>query len=130
MMQHEDEILEDYVERFTYNLQRERKKDLVPEMRYVLFLRGIQDDCIELLNNMGEGDISKLEYNIILELGRNYSRGTSKTIKGPIDRLERTRKTVGRGVMRPEIGNMLEDFKTDILSSLSSQLDTLQTKMK
>jgi hypothetical protein len=28
MMQHEDEILEDYIERFNYNLQRERQGDL------------------------------------------------------------------------------------------------------
>jgi hypothetical protein len=31
MTQHEDESLEDYVERFNYNLQRERKGDLAPE---------------------------------------------------------------------------------------------------
>jgi hypothetical protein len=31
MMQHEDESLEDYVERFTYNLQREKQGDLAPE---------------------------------------------------------------------------------------------------
>jgi hypothetical protein len=41
MMQHEDESLEDYVERFSYNLQREKKGDLAPETRHVLFLRGI-----------------------------------------------------------------------------------------
>jgi hypothetical protein len=41
MMQHEDESLEDYVERFTYNLQREKQGDLAPETRHVLFLRGI-----------------------------------------------------------------------------------------
>jgi hypothetical protein len=28
MMQHEDESLEDYIERFTYNLQRENQRDL------------------------------------------------------------------------------------------------------
>jgi hypothetical protein len=31
MTQHEDEILEDYVERFNYNLQRERQGDLAPK---------------------------------------------------------------------------------------------------
>jgi hypothetical protein len=48
---------------------------------------------------MGTGDVSQLEYNIILELCRKYSRGTSKTGKGPRDILERMRKTVGGGVM-------------------------------
>jgi hypothetical protein len=44
--------------------------------------------------------------------------------------MERTGKTVGSGVTRAEIKNMLEDFKIDILSSLRSQLDTLQMKKK
>jgi hypothetical protein len=79
---------------------------------------------------MGGGDISQQDYDVILELCRKYSRGTSKKGKGPRDILTRTGKTVGGGVTRVEIGNMLEDFKTDILSSLSSQLDTLQMKKK
>jgi hypothetical protein len=79
---------------------------------------------------MGGGDVSQLEYDIILELCHKYSRGTSKIGKGPRDILTRTGKTVGGGVTRVEIRNMLEDFKTDILSSLSSQLDTLQMKKK
>jgi len=41
MMQHEDESLEEYVERFNYNLQRARQGDLAPKTRRVLFLRGI-----------------------------------------------------------------------------------------
>jgi len=39
--------------------------------------------------------------------------------KGPRDILARMEKNIGSGVTRGEIGNMLEDFKTDILSSLS-----------
>jgi hypothetical protein len=42
---------------------------------------------------------------------RKYSRGTSKTSKGPRDILERTGKIVGSGVTREEIRNMLEEFK-------------------
>jgi hypothetical protein len=41
MTQHEDESLEDYVEIFKNNLHRERKGDLYPKIRCVLFLRGI-----------------------------------------------------------------------------------------
>jgi hypothetical protein len=131
MMQLEDEIwLEDYVERFTYNLQREMQGELDPKMWCVLFLRGIRDDCIELLNLMGRGDVSQLEYNIIVELFHKNSRGTSKTSKGPRDILERMGKTTRSGVMKEEIKNMLEDFKTNIISSLSSQMDTLQRKKK
>jgi hypothetical protein len=50
--------------------------------------------------------------------------------KGPRDILARMEKNIGSGVTRGEIRNMLEDFKTDILSSLSLQLDTLQMKNK
>jgi hypothetical protein len=60
MTQHEFEILEDYVKRFNYNLQRERKGDLAPETGRVLFFRGIRYDFIELLNMMGRGDVSRL----------------------------------------------------------------------
>jgi len=77
---------------------------------------------------MGGGDISQLDYKIVLELCHKYSRGTSKTGKGPRYILERMRKIVRSGVMREEIRNVLEYFKTYILSSLSSQLDTLQMK--
>jgi hypothetical protein len=80
---------------------------------------------MELVNLMGEGDISQLEYDIILDLFHKYSRGTSKTSKGPRDIFEITRKNVGSGVMREGIRNMLEDLKTDILISMILQLDTL-----
>ena len=40
--------------------------------------------------------------------------------KGPRDILTRTSKTVGGGVIRAKIGNMLEEFKTNVLISLSS----------
>jgi hypothetical protein len=77
---------------------------------------------------MGGGYVSQLDYEVTLEICRKYSRGTSKIGKGPRDILARTGKTVGGGVTRVEIINMLEDFKTYILSTLSSQLDTLQMK--
>jgi len=38
MLQHEDESLRDYVEWFTYNLQRKKKGYLTLETRHVLFL--------------------------------------------------------------------------------------------
>jgi hypothetical protein len=44
--------------------------------------------------------------------------------------LERTGNTFESGVTRVEIGNMLEDFKIDILIFLSSQLNTLQKNKK
>jgi hypothetical protein len=71
-----------------------------------------------------------LEYDINLEFCHKYSRGTSKTRKGPRDMLARTGNISRSGVTKEEIGNMLKDFKINVLSSLSSQLDTLQIKKK
>jgi hypothetical protein len=55
---------------------------------------------------MGGGDISQQYYDVILELCRKYSRGTSKIGKGPRDVLTRIGKTIGSGFTRVEIGNM------------------------
>ena len=65
---------------------------------------------------MGEGYVSQLDHDIILELCHKYSRGTSKIGKRPIDILTRNGKTVGSGITREEIENMLYDFNNDILS--------------
>jgi hypothetical protein len=48
-------------------------------------LRGITDDCMDLMNLMGRGDISQMGYDDICDLCRRYSRGISKHGKGPRD---------------------------------------------
>ena len=55
MTQKEEETLEDYVERFQYNLQRTKQNTLDPETLRIIFLRGIKDDCMDALNLMGRG---------------------------------------------------------------------------
>jgi hypothetical protein len=47
---------------------------------------------------MGGGDVSQLEYDTIFEICCKYSRGTSKTWKGPIDILARNGKTIRGGL--------------------------------
>ena len=42
----------------------------------------------------------------------------------------RVHKSASGGATRAEIGNLLEDFKTEMLSSFASQMDTLQIKKK
>ena len=85
---------------------------------------------MDALNLMGAGDISQMTYNDICELCELYSRGITKSGKSPRDLVSRVTKPSGGGVTRTEIGNMLDNFKTDILSSFSSQLDTFQAKKK
>ena len=69
---------------------------------------------------MGKGDISQLPLNDIAELCVHLSRGKSKTGKGLRDpSLVRANKSATGSVSRAKIGNMLDEFKTDILGSLS-----------
>jgi hypothetical protein len=79
---------------------------------------------------MGSGDISSLPFEQIVELCRKYSRGKAKAGKGQRDALSRVTKSTTRSITREEIGNLLENFKTDLLSTLGSQIDTLKDKKK
>jgi hypothetical protein len=97
----------------------------------MIFLKGIQEEYIDVLNLMGAGDISQLPFATICDLCRRYSRSRAKSGKGIRDVLPKvTRSTAGGGVSRIELGNLLENFKTKILGTLSSQLDMFQVKKK
>ena len=78
-----------------------------------------------MLNLMAAGDISQKSFEEIIELCRKYSRSKSKARKGI-----RAIKSVGGGVTRKKLGNLLENFKTDILGTLSSQIDSMNIKKK
>ena len=80
---------------------------------------------------MEKGDISQLTLPEIAELCINLSRGKSKTVKGPRDpALARASKSASGIVSREEIGHMLDEFKSDILGSLSEKKDTLKLQNK
>jgi hypothetical protein len=66
-----------------------------------LFLKGIRDDCLDVLNLMGVRDVSQLSYNTICELCRQYSRGNNKG-RGSQEILSRVSKSSG-GVPLPEL---------------------------
>jgi hypothetical protein len=62
---------------------------------------------------------------------KNYSRSRAKTRKNIRDPYNRSLKPISSGgIMREEIGNLLENFKTYILRIIGSQLDTLKIKNK
>ena len=130
MTQHEEENLEDYLERFLYNLQKSKQSSLNSGTIKTIFLKGVGDDYINVLNLMGVGDISFLPFDQISELCRKYSRGKAKTGKESRDSLSKVSKSTSGSVTRVELGNLLENFKTNLLSTLSSQIDTLQVKKK
>lgn len=96
-----------------------------------LLLKAVRDEWIDILNMMGKGDISQLPLSDIGELCVHLSRGKSKTGKGPRDPSPiRVNKSSTGSMSREKIGNMLDEFKTNILGIPSEQIDTLKLQNK
>ena len=87
MTQHDEENLEDYLERFLYNPQKSRQSSLNSDTIRTIFLKGVRDDYINVLNLLGAGDISFLPFDQISELCRKYYRGKAKIGKYSRDSL-------------------------------------------
>ena len=85
----------------------------------------MKDEWVEALNLMGKGDIYQETYDEIVQLCIRCLGGSTWTrsgIRGPITR---SSNITSGSVTRAEIGNLLENFKTDILGTLTTQLDVL-----
>jgi hypothetical protein len=80
---------------------------------------------MELLNIVGKGDIFKEIFEAICKLCIQCSRGLARNKQGIL-----LVKGSSRGVRKADIGNLLDNMRTDILSTLSTQMDTLQVKQK
>ena len=102
----------------------------------IILLRGIKDDCLDMLNLLGKGDISEEPFGNIVELCTRYSRGSSrnnrkdKWDKIECDVFDRTQKSSNGGATHAEIGNLLENFKIEMMSSIFSEIDVLREKQK
>ena len=81
IMQGEEETLENYVERFQYNLQRSKLGKSGKDTSKILLLKGIKSEYLEILSLMGTGDVFQLSYDNVCELCRRYSRGKFKISK-------------------------------------------------
>eukprot|EP00253_Pinus_taeda_P010783 PITA_10783 len=128
MAQQEDESLEEYLERFAYNLQKSKQHSLNQETIRKIFLKGVRDEYLDTLNVMGKGDISNLPLEEIVELCQKYSRGRSKI--GKREASSKVAKSGAGGITRAEIGSLLENFSTDLLSTLGTQVDVLKENKK
>ena len=80
----------------------------------------MSDECMEILILMSGGAISQEKLSNIKELYKLYSRGLEKYGKTLWDFFPKTMKTAAGGVSQMELGNMLDTFKTNNLSSLAS----------
>ena len=88
---------------------------------------------LESLNPMEAGNISHKKISQIGEMCKNYSRSrgeVEKNFRESFSRNVRGNVPSSGGVTRVELGNMLENFKTDILGAMGSQLDALQAKKR
>ena len=83
-----------------------------------IFLRGIRKEYLDDLNLMGKGDISNLPFDEIAYLCEKYSR--IKARSGKITMTFKATKSATSSVTRAKIGNLFEDFKTDLLSTLGN----------
>jgi len=131
MTQKEDENLEDLVERFVYNIKREKMDNLDQETLKAPLLKAIKDEWINLLNLTGKGDIPQLPFADICDLCVYISRGKSRVGQSPRDPLlSRIHKSAAVAVNGAELGNLLDTFKKDILGSLSEHIYTLKIQNK
>jgi hypothetical protein len=93
-------------------------------------IKGMKDEWVETLNLMGKGDIYQETYDNIVQLCIRCSHGSTLTRLGMQTPLTINNNITRGGVTRAEVGNLLENLKTDILSTLTTQLDVLQGKQK
>ena len=64
---------------------------------------------------MSRGDISQLSFEEIFETCKHISRGRA-----------RASQSASRSVSQAKLGNLLDNFKTEILSNLSEQVEMLR----
>ena len=121
-----DESLEDYKEKFQHSYKRVRCT-LDPESLKLVLLRRIPEDLLDTLHLLARGDIYQLPYEDIKTVFRNNCRAARKRGRGsqPIASTSSSSSS-----LKGELGNMLEDFKTEMLQTLAMQMDTLHIKRK
>ena len=67
MVQRDDESLEYFVERILYIAQRAGQTNMGLHVLKIILLRGIREDCLDMLNLLGNGDISKESFEKFVE---------------------------------------------------------------
>lgn len=90
----------------------------------------MKEQWIETLNITGKGDIYQENFADIIDLCIRSSRGSTRLKPAEHDKFTRDNKISAEGVTHAEIGNLLENFKTNILGTLTTQLDIMKAKQK
>lgn len=123
-----NETMEEYVEHFQYNLQRSPYENMPNNVLKTTMIKGMKDQWVETLNIMGKGDIYQEYYDNIINLCIRCSRGNIRLKPAGHDAIMRDSKASRGSITRVKIDNLLEYFKTDILGTLTTQLDIMQAK--
>lgn len=121
----QDESLEDYWERFHLSYKRARCT-LDPKSLKLVLPRGIREDILDTLNFLVGGDIYELPSKDINIVFRNHSR---ETMKKGMSSQSMASTSSSNSSIKGEIGNMLEDFKSEMLQTLTLQLDSMNIKI-
>ena len=106
-----DESLEDYEERFQLNYKR-CNYTLDPNSLKLVLLQGINEEMTETLNMLSGGDNYQRPYEIIKIVFQNHYRAFRK--KGRASQ-SISNTPSSSTFIKHEFGNMLEDFKSDML---------------
>jgi len=130
MKQSEEESLEDFLKRFLYNYQKKKQFSLDIATISTIFLKGIRDECIEVLNLMSSRDVYHNPFVEMAEYCKRYYLNQAKIGKSVRDPIRRTTKPTTGGVTRIKLQNILENLKIDILNTINTHLDTMKIKRK
>ena len=120
----QDESLEDYEERFQLSYKRVRCT-LDPESLKLVLLRGVREYLLDTFHLLAGGDIYQLPYEDIKSVFRNHSMEARKKVWGSQPMVN---TSSSNSSIKGEIGNMLEDFKSEMLQTLALQMDTMHIK--
>jgi len=81
----------------------------------------------ETLNMLSGGDIYRLSYGDIKIVFKNHSRASRKKGRASQGLVSPSPSTTS---IKNDIGNMLEDFKSEIIHTFKLKMDTMQIKRK
>jgi hypothetical protein len=91
-----------------------------------ILIKGVRYDCLNMLNMLAKGYISKEFYEDIVDLCKRCSRGSTKNKSATRDTtFSRVQKSANGGATTTEIGNLLEGFEIEMIKSFDSKIDTL-----
>ena len=120
-MQKGDESLEDVVKIFMYNVKMSGQTTIWRDVFKIIMLKGIRGDCLDIINMPGKVDVSKEPLHHIVDLCLWHSRGSSRTSTlRDQDVFSKEQKLANRGATQENIGNLLENFKMDMMSCIYS----------